>query len=133
MDTTKEYIKMCEKAVEIQSNWELNEGDFYYSQYGCFVSVIDKDYGDIDKRELEDRNRDEYIWLLRQDQLQEMVHYRENQDWDEVFANFCNYMDSIYDDEIDMYGVDSLEQAWLMFVMKENYRKTWNGEDWIDG
>jgi hypothetical protein len=25
---------------------------------------------------------------------------------------------------------DALEVLWLAFVMKENYNKVWNGEDW---
>ena len=25
----------------------------------------------------------------------------------------------------------SFEQLWLVFVMKEKYGKTWNGQDWV--
>ena len=27
---------------------------------------------------------------------------------------------------------DSFERLWLMFIMKENFNKTWNGKEWID-
>ena len=27
----------------------------------------------------------------------------------------------------------SMEQLWLAFVMKDKYKKVWNGEDWIKG
>ena len=28
MDTSKEYIEMCKKAIEIQKEWKPEEGDF---------------------------------------------------------------------------------------------------------
>ena len=33
MDTTPEYIKMCEKAKEIQETWKPTGGDFYLHNY----------------------------------------------------------------------------------------------------
>ena len=30
MDTSKTYIKMCEKAVEIQEAWDIKSWDFVY-------------------------------------------------------------------------------------------------------
>ena len=69
MDISKEYIKMCEKAVEIQEiRNQLGLGD-YYSPYGHGFSL----HGEnklIDKHDI--------IWLPRQDQLQDMVKGRGN-------------------------------------------------------
>ena len=29
------------------------------------------------------------------------------------------------------YGLETMEQLWLVFVMHEKYNKEWSGEEWI--
>jgi len=138
MDTSKEYIKQCEKAVEIQalysSNIEWLAGDYYSyldkthhyegkypggvwaEGWTCNISYNDSEYG-LDAR------GNKHTWLPRQDQLQEMVKDK-RLSWSAYLHDFFNF--SI------PYPKDwSMEQLWLAFVMKEKYDKTWNGEDWI--
>ena len=88
MDTSKEYIKMCEKAVEIQALCQYREGDWYVDKKGV-VGAIEADLEDgycgdhWQTREglVAEYNEWGERWLPRQDQLQEMV------DWSSEDAN----------------------------------------------
>jgi len=69
--------------------------------------------------------------LERQDQLQEMA----GSDWVDVFDRFCcsinEGMDEwFFDNEVK---AGSMEQLWLVFVMKELYNKIWSGTEWVEG
>lgn len=150
MDTSKENIKMLEKAKEIQKLRRLGNrqwGDFY-----CFklsqkskrewyangkhlpedtIIIMANEWHSADigmKQEptLSFPDRD-YIWLPRQDQLQEMVREEE---WG------CDWTDHLLDDFENWrreYGIQNwtMEQLWLAFVMKKKYNKTWSESDWV--
>ena len=138
MDSSKEYIEMCRKAVEIQGLFKANTGDFYY----CFCTDIEptdmfpKGFGlsiitewDADlNSELIIRSETD-IWLPRQDQLQEMVY---NEDRPRAWDLFCDFDEFIitHSREIGDYTL-SAEQLWLAFVMYEKFNKKWDGNDWI--
>lgn len=121
MDTSKEYIKMCEKAVEIQEqstpiqDWDYNtDGENVYLGYKTVI-VTGIDY-----------ETECLIWLPRQDQLQGMVK----------LSTCC--FDALGDVYYKMkknwkyYGFkfNSMEQLWLALVMKEKFKKIWDGTDW---
>lgn len=117
MDTSEQYIEMCQRAEEIQElkaiqgiqySWPLSlvgineEGNWYAVGKG---------------------------WLPRQDQLQEMVKH----------SPYDCFFDGVPNDnggekqKIEHYFLQfesSWEQLWLAFVMKEKFGKVWNGEDW---
>lgn len=110
MDTSETYIKMCEKAKEIQA-LERTVSDNIMSHY---------------------THDGKSTWLPRQDQLQEMVSvpigtFNDNfwtiledlRDWGHNYAEFQQWIPL------------SMEQLWLAFVMNEKYNKVWNGEDWV--
>jgi len=105
MDKSKTYIKMCEKAKEIQ-------------QLAPSPTYEDKEFWHID-------DDGDNTWLPRQDQLQEMVK-RGN-------AKFhpYNLLWRLMRFAHNSFDCTTMEQLWLAFVMKEKYNKTWNGEDWI--
>jgi len=127
MDASKEYIKMCEKAKEIQGikpndsfsyhfNLELEE-----ARFTCFH---------VPKNN---------IWLPCQDQLQNMLLYKEKDVFGHLFtiesllfAFALHWMEGLdtykFSDEAKQFG--SMEQLWLAFVMEKIYSKQWNGEDW---
>jgi hypothetical protein len=118
MDTTESYVKMCEKAVEIQQKKEVygfEQGSFFYRDGRLLIisGVLNL-------------SLPPHVWLPRQDQLQEMVK-KEN--------NF-NLTKSFRDWQIEEVCIDnllhwSMEQLWLAFVMKKEYGKVWIGADWI--
>lgn len=150
MDTSKEYILMCEKAVEIQELWSKMDGDFCHfkddEDYGTGTGILFD--GSVCTSGWHNYHDYWYIpngsiWLLRQDQLQEILWKTEREGiekstdaevqgyyWDlmlEVFECLEFYDAECYDYD----HLKSMEQLWLAFVMKEKFNKIWNGENWI--
>lgn len=151
MDTTPEYIKMCEKATEIQAlakslPMHENNGEYVCTYEGTKSfcpkcgSWVHQDYcGWCGKKKKEEdavflsyRNSvpqpiEEfgYIWLPRQDQLQEILKYQLGG----MIMLFHEWIEkSVFPDNTH----DSMEQLWLAFVMKELHNKVWNGEEWVN-
>ena len=129
MDTNKTYIKMCEKAEEIQAIRPLNPKQFtlHLGTQGIITRLASFYYV------YNYKNREHKVWWLpRQDQLQDMVKrgvkkfFPYNLLWRFYRAISSNAKDNIYKPEFT-----SMEQLWLAFVMKEKYNKIWNGEEWI--
>lgn len=137
MDTSETYIKMCEKAKEIQTEittphyHQFHMGDWYMSLpeicVGC-VGIGDAFYfSDLHKKNMPIK----FIWLPRQDQLQEMMC-----EWSGVKTNpgwsILHALDRWLSKNLrgDMHYW-STEQLWLAFVMKEKYNKVWTGKDWV--
>ena len=114
MDTTEQYIKQCEKAEEIQGIGWVTPVDMNWYAGPKSHHIYRGGYDTIETN---------YIWLPRQDQLQEMVDWvsftvsRRNDQW-RMNANH------------EIYLADSMEQLWLAFCMWELHKKVWNGEDW---
>lgn len=134
MDTSKEYIKMCEKAEEIQKNWFPLRGDclvYKHPDYWENIFVFSNQHPVNDLKAIT-------IWFLlflflpRQDQLQEMVRNMPVDlplsaiGWIGKFYQWCV-------DEMEHVTPmkNSMEQLWLAFVMKEKYNKVWSGEEWV--
>lgn len=79
-----------------------------------------------------DEENRRFIWLPRQDQLQEMLTWRGLK-----IVRFGLKLGSRYGyyhlGSFDYHGhYGSMEQLWLGFVMREKYHKIWNGEDWVE-
>lgn len=136
MDTSETYVKMCEKAEEIQALWHSQdligksrsnrgfglhyemgyEGSFYWN--GEAVACVDYEY--------ETGYAVGHIWLPRQDQLQEMVF-----DSYEITIPYAMSKRLCEWCAINTTGhIASMEQLWLAFVMKEKYNKIWKEDDW---
>ncbi len=139
MDKTKEYIRMCEHAVEIQGGYISDDYDICFhkgiigtrrSQLpgggGSDIFIKRVEFGYVSKLRPKEWN-DYCIWLPRQDQLQDMVKNEEEFgcDWSDDLIDRFYYWHS-------KYGVAnwSMEQLWLSFVMFEKYSKRWAGKDW---
>lgn len=142
MDTTEKYIEMC-KAKEIQSRWRPIDGDFYvYSIVVHYPHVYTE--GSKLSAELMNMNKDNWIWLPRQDQLRGMLSASIT-----IGYMVCG-LDAFFDPErYCANGVcevckerglrrrtayDTMEQWWLGFVMHEKFGKWWNMEksEWIE-
>jgi hypothetical protein len=122
MDTSSEYIQMCEKAREIKEIMPKEfEGDFLVINGSILVTGISR---------LFNPGTISVIWLPRQDQLQEMVDIPIGDDEDEGAGlhHFFAFCDSKV--PVGTISPKSWEQLWLAFVMKEKYGKTWNGTEW---
>ena len=114
MDTSEQYIKMCEKAEEIQNCEEASK----QYRYPRNIYLGKGDYGYADFYQYK---HSENIWLPRQDQLQEMVG---------SFEHCCMRIVQYWDDDTGFEYCTSMEQLWLAFVMKEKYGKVWSGDKW---
>ncbi len=144
MDTSKEYIKMCEKAIGIQKLWKVKEGD-----YACIIerehnndlneSVIITEVSRVSEithfSTLGLKNDysaswfypERNIWLPKQDQLQGMLN-RTTWHLEQSFHYWFLERSKIKGNS----DKRTMEQLWLAFVMKENFNKTWNGKKWIN-
>jgi len=138
MDTTPEYVKMCEKATEIWIPHHMEIGDYFLAleenrTVGICTERIDNFvYSPNLKHGNEDNN---CIWLPRQDQLQEMVTYHKcptcHIERTYQYANAClNAWEDADMGQTGWGGPITMEQLWLAFVMKEKFNKTWTGEEW---
>ena len=148
MDISETYIKMCEKAEEIQKLaddcWdEFSIGCWYSSNHvrckGHFEDWhMAYKYCPVCAKELEITplysvclrfQGDDNIWLPRQDQLQEMVDI---DDWITALSRFAIFA---FGGKRVINGIPhsvfTMEQLWLAFVMKEKYNKVWNGNEWV--
>lgn len=133
MDNSKEYIKMCEKATEIQKlrdNKKWVDGDFFIDTVLKSRLLVSVHSNYIAEPYLQNHS----IWLPRQDQLQDMVKYSLG----ELHYRFYGYIQKLgYDTEnwtTAFTKFASMEQLWLAFVMKEKYSKQWSTEkeEWIE-
>jgi hypothetical protein len=161
MDTSETYIKMCEKAIEIQTmkvpvflprKWAPKKKE---EEEGAFID------GD-------------YVWVVRES-LSELYilggdgYYIYQREGEEIEISSCGYCDGGIEDKFDkliwlprqdqlqemIYKDDglqsicwlayeystgrcsgitingTLEQLWLGIVMSEKYNKAWNGDNWV--
>lgn len=134
MDNTKEFILQCEKAVEIQKQWELESGDFFTRNLTDMVYTLDQ--GELDNINGIGRDRcskmpystwiSSKIWLPRQDQLQEMLRSKYD------IRTMCWDFNGFIGGRRVGYSIifNSMEQLWLAFVMQVKFGKVWNGKEW---
>ena len=148
MDCSVEYIEMCRKAVEVQAVWKPEKYDIVYDVKGrknihVVTSYPDKYYPtfSIDRFQ-EKRKKEEFIWLSRQDQLQnmvEMVKDKSHRQWrffhwafHENYLPITNHCPYIYFmNMVDRYDIEEI--LWLAFVMWELFSKRWliSDKEWV--
>lgn len=122
---TKNYIKMCERAEEIQVKWKPRIGDTIKHRLTKSTQLIT--LYDIETYSDDFYIEEKYTWLPTQEQLQEML----KNSWADpsiLLAEFYGWQVFIY----PKFKDESITERWLAFVMKEKYNKVWTGEDWIN-
>jgi hypothetical protein len=74
-----------------------------------------------------------YIWLPTQSQLQGMIKNKREYSWHllERFNGWVIYNSPKTEYFKQNFSNFSMEQLWLIFIMKEKFNKIWDGEDWI--
>ncbi|KKL53874.1 hypothetical protein LCGC14_2271070 [marine sediment metagenome] len=146
MDTSETYIKMCD-CPEIQDQAFWNQEDLITTRLiipladdsetrltGLLLQFDGKLAGSMSTEPFPLR----YIWLPRQDQLQEMLLEDESYWRYQRYQSDARYLDIIDDIRAFFHGkcgqgadlILSLEQLWLAFVMRMEHSKVWNGEEW---
>jgi hypothetical protein len=139
MDKSRPYIAMCAKAREIQSRWAQQYGDFFVDhkfKVSCWLSRNEADgkmkcgFWVSPKGKVIHICR--YTWLPRLDQLIEMAQIRDKR-YEAVTQDFFDWAKRPYAPGPNRPGkhLKSLEQLWLAFLMREKFRKHWDGAEWI--
>lgn len=123
---TKNYIKMCEKAEEIQKAWKPKQFDSYGSEEYKKAFILDE-LGMINHIE---KYKSSYKWLPTQEQLQEMIEYKTKNG--ETYLD-CFYFWASKKYNCFVFGRDKItwNELWLAFVMKEKWNKEWTGSKWV--
>ena len=134
---TKNYIKMCEQAEEIQREWKPKQFDCYYSKALKHKFIIDT----LDQINIIEKYIDNYTWLLTQEQLWKEIlelHFTENTEL--TIRNGSDLKPDIFqvstyteiDDNIISENVrgNTIKECFLKLLMKE-YCKVWTGEKWV--
>ena len=126
MDTSETYIKMCERAEEIQKHIFDPEDTTKCICGG--LETLGSFHLFYDVFALKPTHT---VWLPRQDQLQEMIPLivEGQTGYPEVSAAVLNKFLTFQWNGF----YKSMEQLWLAFVMKEKCNKIWDGEAWIVG
>ena len=146
MDTSKEYIKMCRLAKEIQEGWEPSLIDtvthnpkYSRKQETGFVEGMSRDFYEKVLKENKDtliswiyirwkhsynsaQAFEQIIWIPRQDQLISLSPYLSKTD---IYRAF-----NVLDSAAQSFPFNSMEKVILAYVMRELYSKEWNGEAW---
>jgi len=150
VDVSQEYIKMCEKAEEIQNGkQEWSSGDIWYTEEpnGTEFPQIHILGGSPEHGihicpvcwQLREGTWNQGIWLPRQDQLQEMLYSPQPQGYgyDKLVSLKLLEWATEYNKHYDCVGYKeypnsfkSMEQLWLAFVMRERFGKAWSGTKW---
>lgn len=139
---TDNYIKMCEKAEEIQSLFKHKKGDWIYWGKEDGLTVLIKDLLGVGIAHYLP-----HIWLPTQEQLQEIIlpvlKEKYNKYWDlekmkregnwviRIFFDFIKGNISDKQNHFIWNSSNNITELWFAFVMYEKYNKIWNGEDWI--
>jgi len=128
MDTSETYIKMCDCPV-IQLKRKIKLGD-YMALRKTDITAVCVHQGllcRMDGMNIQDPEH-EWIKLLRQDQIQEMMI----KDYDNAYT-LLEYFSIFWSTRLYAYWVDMTpEQAWLAFYMHEKHSKVWaDGEKWV--
>lgn len=145
MDCGSVYIKMCEKAEDVQKikgQFALVGGDMYAYSIAKKLIWGGSDWHDDPKskdRETQvamtygtgdyyDVCPGKYIaWLPRQDQLQEMA---KGDLRDKLLRFHSFWFGHGFLEEPRVFF--TMEQLWLAFLMKERYNKIWDDKEWVE-
>jgi hypothetical protein len=133
MDISEKYIRMCSLAKEIQNQWTYENGDYVYD-------VIDGDAGTWFWYHTKDAS--EYIWLPRQDQLQEIcinffIHNLNISRY-EAFLRFLEWYSGCLREAFEHAlknsaneFIDSGEELMFDCTMNMLHDKKWDGSKWV--
>jgi len=143
---TQNYIKMCEKAEEIQNDHKYERFDIIYNHsktkdFKISISLDEYYRSAIEYIEREDIGENVYmvngyvsvwakniiIWLPTQEQLQEMSGLS----WWKFDLMCSNIRQVLSEDPLSEIEIETKEEAGMCCILMEKWNKIWNGEKWI--
>lgn len=126
---TKNYIKMCEKAEEIQKAWKPKQFDSYGSEEYKKAFILDE-LGMINHIE---KYKSSYKWLPTQEQLFKILNTIDGfwqltyRDYKGEKVNILTYF--LYYQKTEFVDKE-IKTVLIQMIMKQKYSKTWTGEKW---
>ena len=115
---------MCKKFEKISKEIEWEDGDYIYCPDLNKVIIYNFIYTNVAEM------GNFVVKLFRQDQLQKMVKGEKNDTLCKIYALY-DFLSMDNSKQRCFYGIRSMEQLWLAFVMKEKFNKMWDGGKWI--
>ena len=130
MDLTPKYIKMCEKADNIQEEFKATEMDLQDRLY-CEKNNIEFFITRTGKIYFYSETMGDWIFLPQQDQIQERIKKELPYLPRFYFISLQNFMEEM---EYKNILFDSYEQLFLAFYMYKKHKKVWDDEkeEWVD-
>lgn len=138
MDKSRRYIRLCDRADEIQRLWHQSYGDFYLDEKDritCWIGepgqVKRFKKGFAISAEGDVIRLAKHVWLPRQNQLIEIAQVR-GRTYDSVVLDFYNWTKTGYDTRSRLPGklFPSMEQIWMGYVMHRKFGKKWIDSCW---
>jgi len=130
MDLSNNYIKMCQKASEIQTVWDPHDGDCINPGGHVHYDGWDSSFTEQDNRTL--LNDRPHIWLPRQDQLQSFIWNNNEEQLSQAYYIVQMMRDWVRENLEYSKQFKSMEQLWLAYAMHMKFGKIWAGEEWIE-
>jgi len=148
---TDNYIKMCEKAKEIQKDWKPKVGDCYYENGENLLDKKSYHYRailDKEKSYLFFKNSTSPMFKYRRfllptlEQLFEMIweidmknrvqmHYGINECEEENYQLQIDQIDPQDNNYEEEYISDSIKGCLLQYIYRHKYHKVWVSEKWV--
>lgn len=148
------YIKMCEKAEEIQQFWDPIPGDWCIDKFrsrlnkkdGLTLCIWFNLFNNtlctilLGTRGMDYNKKEKFFWLPALNQLINFIpiNCNCNVKWIHKLTSINNYSEHLISIEENIYFENkcsdcssTLEEVILKMVMELLYKKIWNGEDWI--
>ena len=137
------YIKMSQRATEIQEAWKPKDGDVVCDSGGIIGIISRHDDRSIQLtrwKRFERYPLSEVVWLPR---IEDLIEIHRNQlkvrgDL-KTYLQFAswfddNVWDKLVEDEPISVPTHDLTTIWLVFVMETCYQKQWNTneERWVE-
>ena len=100
-----------------------NDGFYYCRSHECLMDYCDGGYLWC---QITKCNSDDWVWLPRQDQIQDMLDNNYHPDnLEKILGYFLDFTRQ------NPMKFNSYEQLWLAFYMKEKHNLTWSGKEWV--
>lgn len=133
MDTSKEYIDMCQKATELQDMWNPAAQDTVKpDNFVCAMVVtnIESD-GALGFGDFGNTYQSGCVWLPSHDQIHELFPDVFGTVGNMMGFNFLLFLVIQTQEQSEYYNsFGSIDQLFLAFIMDYKYSKAWYNKNW---
>ena len=142
------FVDVIKEAKELQELWKPRSADFVLGEFIGYIKLLDRigEQASLERFDSDGElsgkyawyDKEEMVWLPRQDQLQELMNVEGkslNVIYDFNYEILYSYPDDIIEHEdihLKTYYLqfDTMEQLWLAYIMKSKFNKLWKDSKW---